>query len=803
MQSCRAMTSSALSTATAVAVAAALALAACAELRLEAPAASTVLLVDGGAERAVNVLRRGDAGVREARVVDVDAAGAGLWAVGEVVGVDAGDGWTNYSAPFLFEKGLGVGRWAFEVIAVDGGVERLEGEWAVAGVVLRRGGELVSGVHRPPLSIGTWADLATEEGGNAVFEFDVEVADAGGMRVEQDDGVVVSAAAVPSADGLDHAQVAGLNVADPGILSVSLARYRVGDGAMEIDVSVAGIDVGGEAAETVVRLAYDTHTAGPPPPVVVVGAGGQVAVGDDGVLEVAAFNLRAPPAEADVAECVLQVGNQSVAWDRARSALEALVDQQIAFDVSGARGRASVACDGREAVVLWERGDRKGVFDYFDIVDPAEGEAGGVDGGSDFKSESEGDQVEADAVGGAESMVDGDREGDDGAAEGDGGTSGSSSGPDGDSNSAGQTADGNGHAGDGEAGTAGAHDTSAESGDASDGRDGGSDDESSGIPEHAGDGNAASVAEAEDSQPVPETVSSPTGEAGVGAETETGTDEETRDNDGKKTSNTTAAVTVLQPPLEEKEGKLRMMSLLRVVSGDPETYAEADAHDMLEAVCHFTEATGCALTNVTKGSAVLHIESYVSKGSESSIYKLRSAIETCALQKRVRVACDEIELLDWTVLSAASSGGNNSGIFGGSGASDAPISVTSIAIAAVVGVMTIILLVVAGAWIVYRRHEEQLESEYSSSGPLGVPESDDALYQQAIVRDIYGRGDSYGGRRVVQQHQHQHRHPRATEVSRGEADAVRDSVKRRLSSSVASSFLRPPSSDFASSAYSV
>jgi hypothetical protein len=62
-------------------------------------------------------------------------------------------------------------------------------------------------------------------------------------------------------------------------------------------------------------------------------------------------------------------------------------------------------------------------------------------------------------------------------------------------------------------------------------------------------------------------------------------------------------------------------------------------------------------------------------------------------------------------------------------------------IGGVVGGVCLILGVLASVWLVQRRNHERSEIMLSTSGPLGIPESGNVLYQQAIVRDIYGRGD--------------------------------------------------------------
>lgn len=595
-----------------------------------------VLLSYGEEERRVTVLRRGGAAVVRAEVVG--GGGDGLWVAGEAEGggVAAGDGgWVNYTLPFVFEQGVGVGEWVFEVEDEEGAVERVAGRWVVAGVVVKRGGGVVSGIGRESVSVGTWAEVAARR----VVEFEVDAVGADGAELADLRGVSV---AVVDKNGQAYEQVESAELAG-GRLVLTFASYRVGSGELVVEIDAPGIAAGGEAFETTLALHFD-GAGGVPPPVVVPE---RVANGRDGYATVPMYNLLSPPAAADVEKCVLTIGGAEVAHSVEKSSL-VQPDQKIVFKVDGATGPASVVCDGREATVLGGNGESA-----FDVPEPGSGPAG---------------------AGG---------------------------------------------------GRAGAEDAE-------------------------GEGEA---------------------EAGYGAGV-----------------NATLAANSLEPPLEEREGTARLRSRLRVVSADPATYSVNEAADVLEAVCFYTGGSDCSLVRVTKGSAVLDVESYVAEGSEVAAGdKLRDAVERCDFQKRIGVACDEIQLDDSAALAASAATPDGRG----SGGEGRGTSALVIGLSAAAGGIALILVVVAAGWIVYRRSAEQAESDFSSSGPLGVPERDESLYQQAIVRDIYGRGDFMGGAPTVA----------AAEQSRREADA-RESVPRPPSSSAASSFLSRHTAD-ASSTYSV
>lgn len=176
-------------------------------------------------------------------------------------------------------------------------MERVAGRWVVSGVVVRRGGRVVSGVGRESVSVGTWAEVAARR----VVEFKVDAVGADGAELADLRGVSV---AVVDKSGqvyeqvyeqVESAEMAG------GRLVLTFASYRVGSGELVVEIDAPGIAAGGEAFETTLAPHFDD--AGGVPPAVVVPE--RVSNGKDGYATVPMYNLLSPPAAADVEECVL------------------------------------------------------------------------------------------------------------------------------------------------------------------------------------------------------------------------------------------------------------------------------------------------------------------------------------------------------------------------------------------------------------------------------------------------------------------------------------------------------------------
>jgi hypothetical protein len=243
------------------------------------------------------------------------------------------------------------------------------------------------------------------------------------------------------------------------------------------------------------------------------------------------------------------------------------------------------------------------------------------------------------------------------------------------------------------------------------------------------------------------------------------------------------ASSFLQPPLADKDGMIRLDTQIRVVSGDPKTYSIESASKILEAVCYFTDGTSCELVNVTKGSAILDINNHVNAATaDANRESLDHSIRSCSFQQHVGVPCDDIELNKSVEVHAAESKTKDAASANGRSGTPSAVPI----IAGLIGGLCLILVVVGSLWLVHRRNNERTESSISSAGPVGVPDPDNVLYQQAIVRDIYGRGDfSTGGPT-----------PEAIALRRRESE-LRDSSLRP--SSVVSSLRPPPSADDSSS----
>jgi hypothetical protein len=161
-------------------------------------------------------------------------------------------------------------------------------------------------------------------------------------------------------------------------------------------------------------------------------------------------------------------------------------------------------------------------------------------------------------------------------------------------------------------------------------------------------------------------------------------------------------------------------------------------NDMMDSICHYIEGTNCSLTGmrVDHNSSLLLIEGYVLHDkSQTAGQRLEEAIASCAFQKRISLPCDAIHLkVDSVTVELGPKGGQPSR---GRNVPTWAISLlTPLALAA--AAVAVLVSIVA----VQRRLADAMERDMSRYGPMGVPSQDDAiLYQHAIVRDIYGRGE--------------------------------------------------------------
>lgn len=238
--------------------------------------------------------------------------------------------------------------------------------------------------------------------------------------------------------------------------------------------------------------------------------------------------------------------------------------------------------------------------------------------------------------------------------------------------------------------------------------------------------------------------------------------------------------------LPSSESEATFTASIRCVDSDPTLLSTADATAILDKFCAIVGGKSCAYDSIRKGSAIVGCGALIGEeNAEQAKDDLSACFDDCSCQKDLGYECDKLQLEGTELLSPKALTGTVA-----TAASSAGLAVWAIILIAVVGAFAIILLIVLSLWAVYRRSAEQSESDYSSSGPLGVPDPSDLLYEQSIVRDIYGRGDfPEGGPSAA-----------AAEQRAREAD-LREDVPRPPSSS--SGISRGARSDDASSTYSV
>lgn len=232
----------------------------------------------------------------------------------------------------------------------------------------------------------------------------------------------------------------------------------------------------------------------------------------------------------------------------------------------------------------------------------------------------------------------------------------------------------------------------------------------------------------------------------------------------------------------EVEGKDQLTARLSITESSPDTLTKVDADAVVAELCRICGVEpgpdSCALEEVSRGSAVCKIAANVVDG-EGQEKKLKKAVEDCSFSKNIGKECTYLTYLQSTVKAVS----------GATTAAATGLATWTIVLIAGLGAFALIVLIMLGLLAVYRRSAEQSESDYSSSGPLGVPDPSDLLYEQSIVRDIYGRGDFPDGGPS----------PAVAEQREREAD-LREEFPRPPSSSGVS---RGSATDDASSTYSV
>ncbi|CDF35448.1 unnamed protein product [Chondrus crispus] len=177
----------------------------------------------------------------------------------------------------------------------------------------------------------------------------------------------------------------------------------------------------------------------------------------------------------------------------------------------------------------------------------------------------------------------------------------------------------------------------------------------------------------------------------------------------------------------------RITSTIRVVNSSPDVLTVSEANAIITEYCRVAECQEIGVRSILEGSALLDIGALV-EDADVAKADLRKSFDDCEFQEKTDYACDELELLEVRSTNAIAATVATAGI-----------ATWTIILISVVGAIGLVAVLTLAAWAVHRRHaSRESESSYSSSGPLGVPDPSDLLYEQSIVRDVYGRGEDGG-----------------------------------------------------------
>lgn len=199
--------------------------------------------------------------------------------------------------------------------------------------------------------------------------------------------------------------------------------------------------------------------------------------------------------------------------------------------------------------------------------------------------------------------------------------------------------------------------------------------------------------------------------------------------------------------LPERDGKIIFAVLVEFDRYDPENYT-VTIHN--KCIAGFLAMLGgvpedYGLASVRRGSAISEVLHYADdkEDYEAQVATLKADLseDSCKGQEAMDEPCSDVRFLESYLVESGGSGvsGDGSAV-----AAAAGLATWSIALIAVLGALLVLLLVALALWAVYRRSAEQTESDYSTSGPLGVPDPDDLLYNESVVRDVYGRSNGAG-----------------------------------------------------------
>lgn len=189
--------------------------------------------------------------------------------------------------------------------------------------------------------------------------------------------------------------------------------------------------------------------------------------------------------------------------------------------------------------------------------------------------------------------------------------------------------------------------------------------------------------------------------------------------------------------LQTAPGKDIITAKIIFTESSKKLLTKKQADSVLAKMCQVTGGSSCTLEKVVTGSAICDVAAHCPESeSASCVSKLQKEFKSGDFQRSVGYTPETLTLEGAKVVPNEVVGGAGVGVTPG-----VALATWTIVLIAVVGAFAIILLIMLALWAVYRRNAEQSESDYSSSGPLGVPDPSDLLYEQSIVRDIYGRGD--------------------------------------------------------------
>ncbi|PXF44806.1 hypothetical protein BWQ96_05476 [Gracilariopsis chorda] len=199
-------------------------------------------------------------------------------------------------------------------------------------------------------------------------------------------------------------------------------------------------------------------------------------------------------------------------------------------------------------------------------------------------------------------------------------------------------------------------------------------------------------------------------------------------------SSAPALATSLVTDAPESDSMSTLSAVISVVDSDPAVLTRAAGEKLLAQFCSTVGSSSCAIVGIRKGSALCDMRALVDPDdAEAADEALVESFAECKFQQATGYECDKLKLGERSLTKAV--------VGTDVGAASGGLATWTIVLIAGVGAFALILVIVLGLYSVYRRSAEQSESDYSSSGPLGVPDPSDLLYEQSIVRDIYGRGD--------------------------------------------------------------